>query len=84
MSANTKIEIEVKGAEKAFSFSSFQNWIQGGQEIWENHGLNGTDALCIDANGKVCSWGAHFRDALYPVNVYRIAYPTDPRYKVKK
>ena len=60
---------------EVFRFDCKQRWINGGNNIWRFHEIRGDDALCLDAQGRICEIGAHFaraeKDNAYPIVVYR-------------
>ena len=79
MTAMTNIQIQV--GELAFSFDSFQQWVQKSR-AWHRHmGLTSVNSIAIDATGRICSLGRDFeranREATYPVTVYELEPRSD-------
>ncbi len=62
--------------ELAFSFISFDDWVNRASTIWRQHGLTSRHTLCVDQKGRVCAWGLHFQiardEGAFPVDVYRL------------
>lgn len=69
---NTTIE---HGPE-LFRFRNERQWVNRAKEWFQSAGIRGTDAICIDANGRICTRGEHFmratRENTYPIIVYRM------------
>jgi hypothetical protein len=61
---------------KLFSFHSFNDWVSTAKTRWRNHKVTAAHTLCIDAQGRVIGWGAHFMtardDHSFPVDVYML------------
>lgn len=57
-----------------FSFSSWEDWIATAKRKFRMAGVRGDDTLCLDAKGRVCTCGLHFKEAkgddAYPITVY--------------
>jgi len=65
----------VQVGEKLFEFSSQQDWVNKGPNIWKRHQVRGEDVLVVDQLGRTCRIGQHFREAeedgAYPIEVFR-------------
>lgn len=55
-----------------FRFDNFAHWVGTAKAQFKRHGVTGSQTLCIDADGAVCGWGLHFREARYPIDVYAL------------
>ncbi len=59
-----------------FEFSSYQDWVNRAHRLWRQHGVASDLTVCIDMNGRVCTFGRDFsvaeNDGAYPVRVYMI------------
>ena len=71
--------VQVSLGDKAFEFASFPQWVNKAASRFSQHGLTGDDVLAIDALGRICSNGAHFKRArdedAFPVAVFRKQVP---------
>jgi hypothetical protein len=73
--------VEIKIGDEVIRFSSFYDWRDSAQNRFRNAGLLGRshEWVCIDSEGRICTCGANFRTATYPVAVYMID-PTSSAY----
>lgn len=60
--------------DELFRFTSFAHWVNHGKEMFERSGYRGSECLCVDAKGRICTCGREFRiakeDDSYPIIVY--------------
>ena len=68
-----------------FEFSSMQDWVNKGPNIWREHYLTNDRGICVDAKGRIVECGADFerakQESAYPIKVYRkkITQPASTR-----
>lgn len=69
-------ELRVLVGEELFDFASFDNWCDTARDKFAAARVRGTDTLCVDTLGHLCTCGKEFmraRDAsAFPVRVYRM------------
>lgn len=67
--------IEIITGPLEIVFTSKHDWINRSPRIWRKAALRDTDAICVDAKGRICQMGKHFQraenDDSYPIKVYR-------------
>jgi hypothetical protein len=73
------------GLEPAGEFRSFSDWVNTARRR-----IGGLHAVCFDAKGRLCAWGAHFMRArdegAFPVRFWvpdgweRLVRPTEERF----
>ncbi len=72
-----KIEVEV--SEELFHFVVFEDWCDNARRRFEFEAMRSSDALCVDAKGRICAKGKEFMrardDGAFPVRVYRAVRP---------
>lgn len=66
--------ITISIGPKLFEFAHFGQWINRATSLFAQHGANSTNAIAIDAKGRICSTGKDFRIAretdAFPVAVF--------------
>lgn len=74
MSEATASTVTVVRGESQFRFTSKRHWVSKGRDWFQARDLSSSNAIAIDAKGRICTIGAHFeaaeRDGAYPVTVY--------------
>jgi hypothetical protein len=70
--AGGEITVMIHPLDELFHFISERDWIDAAQMRFRNHGHTSQSVICVDAKGKVCTRGLHFRTAAYPVRVYAV------------
>lgn len=59
---------------KLFSFTCFQDWVNGASRRWRFHEVSSEHTVCVDQKGRICRWGAHFMaardDGSFPIDVH--------------
>lgn len=62
----------IQVGENLFAFVNLDDWIDHAQVRFRRSGHTSQTTICIDDDGHVCTRGAHFKIAKYPVNVFAI------------
>ena len=55
-----------------FRFENFADWVNHTKSKFRNAGVGSYEVVCIDATGHICTIGKYFKDADYPITVYRV------------
>ena len=66
--------IEIQLGEALFHFEHFIDWVATAKRKYRNANITSVDSIAIDAKGRICTRGAHFRIAeeqdAYPIYVH--------------
>jgi len=69
------VKIEIIIEKKLGMFQFFEDWIDNAQKVFETlyftEKIISHQTICIDQNGLVCYSGKQFKEAKYPVVIYK-------------
>lgn len=70
------ILLKIRFKQKAFQFSSFNNWCDKARRKFAGCGIPKHRLICVDTKGRICVQGSDFRRAedegCYPISVYEV------------
>ena len=76
---NERITVPVAFHRVLFEFTSLDDWAARARRLFARCGVAASQAVCLDAAGRVCTHGTHFhraeREGRYPITVYAIDPP---------
>ena len=74
-------QLTINVGELLFEFETFGEWVNKATVKFERCGYRGSQTICVDAHGRICTLGKQFMlardEEAFPIKVYAILNAVD-------